>query len=196
MNLIGTRRLDTERCILRCIKPDDYEMMYENWAKYDEVCRYYPFHPVQNLDAYREKVNRWVSNYTSNDYFHWVIELKKSGQLIGTINLGNVEESCLMADTCYMLSPRYWGMGIMTEVLRCVLEYAFCDIGFNRIQAEVFYGNDASVRVLEKCGMKYEGTARQKYLKDDRFIDAAQYSIIRKDYFNTNCKSSDDNRQR
>ena len=73
----------------------------------------------------------------------------------------------------------------MTEVLRAVLRYAFCDIGLNRVQAEVFRGNDASARVLEKCGMKYEGTTRQKYCKDEAFIDADQYAAIREDYVNT-----------
>lgn len=101
---------------------------------------------------------------------------------IGTINLGNVEESCLMSDTCYMLSPQYWGRGIMTEVLYAVLNYAFHEIGFNRVQAEVFAGNAASEHVLAKCGMQYEGTARQKYFKNGLFIDAAQYAVLRQDF--------------
>ena len=69
----------------------------------------------------------------------------------------------------------------MTEVLSAVLNHAFSEIRFNRVQAEVFQGNDASVRVLEKCGMKYEGTSRQKYYKDEIFIDVANYAIIRGD---------------
>ena len=185
MNLIGTRQLETDRCLLRRIRPDDCETMYENWARYEEVCRYFPFYPVHDIEEYREKVNRWASSYRSGDYFHWVIEWKENGQLIGTINLGNVEEACFMSDTCFMLSPKFWGKGIMTEVLHAVLRYAFCDIGLNRVQAEVFQGNDASARVLEKCGMKYEGMARQKYYKDEVFIDADQYAAIREDYVNT-----------
>ena len=117
MNKIGTKIIDTERCILRRIVPDDYQMMYENWAKYEEVCRYFPFNPVTDMEIYKEKVHKWADNYESDTYFHWVIEWKENHDLIGTINLGNVEESCFMSDTCYMLSPQYWGQGIMTEVL-------------------------------------------------------------------------------
>ena len=95
MNMIGTSQLETERCILRRIRPDDCEQMYENWARYEEVCRYFPFHPADDIEVYKEKVNRWVSSYDSDDYFHWVIEWKEDGQLIGTINLGNVEKTCL-----------------------------------------------------------------------------------------------------
>lgn len=112
----------------------------------------------------------------------WVIEWKENHELIGTINLGNVEESCFMSDTCYMLSPQYWGQSIMTEVLQAVLKYAFEEIELNRVQAEVFEGNAASVHVLIKCGMQFEGIARQKYYKNGRFIDTAQYAVLKCDF--------------
>ena len=159
MNYIGTQNFETKRCFLRRIKLSDYTMMYENWAKYDEVCRYYPFNPVDDIEIYRDKVKHWISNYESDSYFHWVIEWKETGELIGTINLGNVE-------------------GIMTEVLEAVLDYAFDRVGFNRVQAEVFYGNDASSAVLKKCGMVLEGIARQKYYKNGEYIDTALWAII------------------
>ena len=158
MNYIGTQNFETKRCFLRRIKLSDYTMMYENWAKYDEVCRYYPFNPVDDIEIYRDKVKHWISNYESN--------------------LGNVEEACHMCDTCYMLSPGFWNKGIMTEVLEAVLDYAFDRVGFNRVQAEVFYGNDASSAVLKKCGMVLEGVARQKYYKNGEYIDTALWAII------------------
>ena len=76
MNYIGTQNFETKRCFLRRIKLSDYTMMYENWAKYDEVCRYYPFNPVDDIEIYRDKVKHWISNYESDSYFHWVIEWK------------------------------------------------------------------------------------------------------------------------
>ena len=176
---IGTRAIETERCILRRIEPEDYEEMYESWGKYEEVCRYFPFDPAESVEQYRKMVQRWEENYQSDVYFHWVIEWKENWKLIGTINLGNVDETSLYSDTCYMLSPEYQGRGIMTEVLQSVLRYAFDKIGLNRVQAEVFAGNDASARVLTKCGMQLEGIARKKYYKGGRFYDTAQYAAVR-----------------
>lgn len=176
---IGTRAIETERCILRRIEPEDYEEMYGNWGKYEEVCRYFPFAPAESVEQYRKMVQRWAENYQSGIYFHWVIEWKENGKLIGTINLGNVDETSLYSDTCYMLSPEYQGCGIMTEVLQSVLCYAFDEIGLNRVQAEVFAGNDTSARVLTKCGMQLEGIARKKYYKGGRFYDTAQYAAVR-----------------
>lgn len=182
MNMIGTQNIETKRCLLRRIRPEDYKMMYENWAKYESVCRYFPFDPIEEITVYREKVRNWSKNYESDTYFHWVIESKENQQLIGTINLGNLETSCHMSDTCYMLAPDHWNKGIMTEVLRAVLAYAFHKIGLNRVQAEVFAGNTASEHVLLKCGMQYEGIARQKYYKNGTFIDTTQYAVLQQDY--------------
>ena len=98
--------------------------------------------------------------------------------------MGNVVELCFMADTSYMLSTQYWGRGIMTEVLKAILNYAFSEIELNRVQAEVFDGNIASVHVLKKCGMLFEGIARQKYYKNGIYIDTAQYAIIKDDFKN------------
>ena len=116
INRVGTERIETDRCILRRITLEDYEEMYESWGKYEEVCRYFPFDPAESVELYRKMVQRWAENYQSGIYFHWVIEWKENGKLIGTINLGNVDETSLYSDTCYMLSPEYQGRGIMTEV--------------------------------------------------------------------------------
>ena len=61
--------------------------------------------------------------------------MERNGELIGTINLGNVEEVCHMCDTCYMLSPGFWNKGIMTEVLEAVLNMPLIELdltGFRR----------------------------------------------------------------
>lgn len=178
INRVGTERIETDRCISRRITLADYEEMYESWGKYEEVCRYFPFDPAESVEQYRKMVKHWAENYQSDVYFHWVIEWKENGKLIGTINLGNVDETSLYSDTCYMLSPEYQSRGIMTEVLQSVLRYAFDKIGLNRVQAEVFKGNAASALVLIKCGMQLEGIARQKYYKGGKFFDTAQYAVV------------------
>lgn len=113
--------------------------------------------------------------------FSGLLSKKADHALIGIINLGRVDEANALAETNYMLAPVCWGQGIMTEVLCAVLQYAFDEVGLNRVQAEVFDGNAASARVLEKCGMRFEGVARQRYYKHGHFIDTAQYAILRTD---------------
>ncbi len=82
-----------------------------------------------------------------------------------------------------MLTPVCWGQGIMTEVLCAVLQYAFDEVGLNRVQADVFDGNAASARVLKNVACAFEEVARQRYYKHGHFIDTAQYAILRTDRY-------------
>ena len=46
----------TDRCVLRRIRAEDAAVMYESWAKYEAVCRYFPFDPAADEQSYRDRV--------------------------------------------------------------------------------------------------------------------------------------------
>lgn len=83
----------------------------------------------------------------------------------------------------YWLGKPHWGQGLTTEAVRCVLQYAFTNLDLNRIFAECFPENPASARVLEKCGLRYEGTLRQVvYTRFGEFRDLQQFAILRDEF--------------
>lgn len=182
MKHLGTRLLEAERIILRKITIEDCTAMYNHWACLEECSKFFPWSPVKDMDTYKEKVASWVANYENQLYFNWIIELKKNKEVIGIINLHNIDEINQVAETSYILCPRYWGNGIMTEALNRVLQYAFEELEINRVQADVFQGNDASDKVLMKCGMQKEGIARERYYKEGIYIDSVQYAILREEW--------------
>jgi RimJ/RimL family protein N-acetyltransferase len=59
-----------------------------------------------------------------------------------------------------------------------MIRYGFEDLGLNRIFANVYSGNAASQRVLEKLGMKYEGRFRQHVKKWGEFRDTENYGLL------------------
>jgi ribosomal-protein-alanine N-acetyltransferase len=120
--------------------------------------------------------------YKENTFYQWGIELKKNKEIIGFINLHNIDEDNFSAETTYILSPKFWNKGIMTEAVRAVLEFGFESIGLNRISADFYSGNDYSQKVMLKNNMIYEGTFREKYFKPGKFYDSIQYAILKKDW--------------
>lgn len=58
MNKIGTQKIDTERCVLRRIVPDDYEVMYENWARLEGIARQKYYKNGRFIDAAQYAVLR------------------------------------------------------------------------------------------------------------------------------------------
>ena len=182
MQQLGTRILETDRLVLRKIAIDDYKMMFNNWACLEECSEFFPWSSVKDVGIYKERVASWVANYDNKLYYNWIIELKNSKEVIGIINLHNIDEVNQIAETSYILCPRYWGNGIMTEALKRVLQYAFGEIEVNRVQADVFKGNYTSEKVLMKCGMQKEGVARERYYKGGAYIDSIQYAILRDEW--------------
>jgi len=57
----------------------------------------------------------------------------------------------------YWLGVPYWGHGYATEAARAVIDYAFEDLGLERLEAGARVSNPASRRVLEKCGFQWSG---------------------------------------
>ncbi|MCF0110751.1 MAG: GNAT family N-acetyltransferase [Erysipelotrichaceae bacterium] len=53
----------------------------------------------------------------------------------------------------YVLNPKYWNQGYMSETLNECIRYLFA-YGIGKVRAGVFEENTASIRVMEKCNMK------------------------------------------
>ena len=59
----------------------------------------------------------------------------------------------------YGLSEGYWGQGYATEAVTAAVEWALCQPGVLRVEAETAPENIASQRVLAKCGFRPTGTS-------------------------------------
>lgn len=87
----------------------------------------------------------------------WACVLRESGAVIGFCGLKLLPELDEV-DVGYRFLPEYWGQGLATEACRASLAYGFDVLGLTRIIALVLPVNGASIRVLEKVGMRPEGT--------------------------------------
>ena len=83
------------------------------------------------------------------------------------------------AELGYWLAEPYWGRGIMTAAVTSITHFGFQELGLNRIHAEPFEHNEASVRVLKKAGFEYEGRLRSSVVKDSKVLDQFVYSKIK-----------------
>lgn len=86
----------------------------------------------------------------------------------------------LTAELGYWLAEPYWGKGIMTSAVIAITDYGFLEFGLNRIYAEPYFSNSASIRVLEKAGFTFEGRLRASVIKNGKVLDQSMYAKLRK----------------
>jgi len=104
------------------------------------------------------------------------------GFFIGAVGADNFEPSLIhTAEIGYWLARPFWGQGIMTDVVRAYVRYAFDELHVLRLTAHVLEFNAASARVLEKNGFKLEGRFRKHFLKDGELLDARFYGLLKED---------------
>lgn len=177
----GTKTLETNRLILRKFQIDDAQQMFQNWASDAEVTKFLTWPPHPNVDCTRGLLADWINRYSESFYYNWVIEWKESGEIIGNISVVKLDERIEAAEIGYCMSKAWWGQGIMPEALRTVIDYLLVEVGFNRVVARHDKNNPKSGRVMQKAGMKYEGTLRASGKNNQGIYDRVHYSILRDD---------------
>ena len=83
------------------------------------------------------------------------------------------------AELGYWLGRAYWGEGIATKAVRALVPHALRELKLYRLQARVFADNEASMRVLERCGFAQEAILRRMVVKNEQLLDLHIYAITR-----------------
>jgi ribosomal-protein-alanine N-acetyltransferase len=159
--------LHTPRLQLRPVVLEDEEELFRLWSDPD-VVRY-----TSQTALLREQVNqmvgRWMHYGDEPGHGAWIVLAE--GRVAGYAFLRYLLET---ADTelGYGLDKSFWGQGYMTEAARALIDWSFA-AGRTRIVAVAMPENVGSWRVMEKCGMTYEG------IRDYRGFMDRWYAIAR-----------------
>ncbi len=164
MNDLGTQILKTDRLTLRKLMPEDAFDIY-CFASDMRVSQFLSWTPHKNIDETRSVLAEWLEEYSKPYCYQWAIVYTQSNTVIGTISLWDVKPAERSAQLTYALHAGYWGMGIVTEACRAVLEYAFRQAGFYTIYAKHNKLNPASGKVMIKCGMRFTHFSQEQFDK-------------------------------
>ncbi|MBO4355561.1 MAG: GNAT family N-acetyltransferase, partial [Clostridia bacterium] len=155
----------TERLILtKLVKKYAFDM-YE-YASRDDVTRYLTWSPHPDIDYTRKFIRRIGRLYKKGRWRDWAIIEKASGRMIGTIGFTRLDAFNRVGEIGYCLNPDYCNRGFTTEAAAALVKFGFGTLRLNRIEGRCIDENIRSRRVMEKVGMKYDGTLREAmYIK-------------------------------
>ena len=170
--------LVTDRLILRKMTPNDAEAVF-TYASDPEVTRYVVWETHRSIEDSKALLDLVTSKYESGGEPEWGIVYKGDHRFVGTCGIVSWEPYHARAELGYALSRDYWGRGFVAEAVRAMISFGFKEMNLNRIEARCIAENTASARVMEKAGMLYEGTLRQRELIKGEHRDMKVYSILR-----------------
>lgn len=143
---------------------------------------------LNNPNVARYLTTRIPQPYTQEDARWWINEGSKAdivraieynGVLVGSVGAHRRQfELSRSAEIGYWIAESHWGMGIATKALQELSMLVFQNTDIVRLQAHVFGGNIASVKVLEKVGYRLEGILRKSIFKHGMFMDSSLYAAV------------------
>lgn len=172
--------LESERLLLRLLQAGDAEAiaLYAGDRRVAAPTLNIP-HPY-SLELAREFIGRTQRGANEGSDFVFALLRKPEREVIGVIGLRPQQGHS--AEIGYWTGVPFWGQGYMTEALRAVIRFAFCDLGLGRVYAAHFADNPASGRVIQKAGMQPEGCLRQHVVRWGEAHDLVYYGLLRDEY--------------
>jgi len=164
--------VETARLKLRLFRPEDLDSLAALLAD-PEVVRYVNNGvPICRTEA-EKALSSIIRHWNEHGFGRWAVIEKATQSFIG---FGGLRSLMGTPEVVYHLAKAFWGIGLATELAKASLRFGFSEHTFERIVAVAMPENAASIRVMEKIGMRYEKLARYYNL------DVVQYQISRDDF--------------
>lgn len=135
--------------------------------------------PHQNLDDTKQILDLFIQEKNI-----WALTLKKDDVMIGTVGLHNRQHNHIDGEGCeigFVLDDTYWNQGIMTEAVKEVIKFIFFKLKFDYIMVSHIESNEASKKVIEKCGFRFLNTKKEKYLNNQN-VTLYYYKLTKREY--------------
>lgn len=152
-------RIETVRLLLRALEEGDIDALVGLWT--DPQVTAFLGGP-RDPDELRRAFGQDLSEQSPDPYDLWPVVERSSDTVVGHCGLlGKEVEGLPEVELVYVLAASAWGKGYATEIGRALLQFGFEEMGLPRLICLVDPGNEASGRVAERLGIRFEGmTAR------------------------------------
>lgn len=143
--------LKTPRLILREFHLEDAENFYE-LNRNPNVIKFTGDSSFQSILEAKEFLRNY-DDYKRNGYGRWAVIEKETGKFIGWCGLKFDGKE---TDIGFRFFEEHWGKGFATESANACLAFGFTKLKLEEIIGRAMHENLASIKVLEKIGMKFE----------------------------------------
>ena len=111
-----------------------------------------------------------------------VLVFEVDGAAAGTATWERVNRRSRIASVGgFAIDPDVRGRGIGVEAARALQRHLLAELGFHRIQMEIYGFNERALRHAERAGWIREGVRRKAYRRDDEWVDGILFGLVTED---------------
>lgn len=154
---------------------DIFELTNKNAARLE---MHFPslINKTDSLPKTQVYIEEKIKNWNKHKEYAYLISFENN--IIGHFNIKDINWTNNTAEFSYWIDIDYENKGIMTKIIKHKINYLFSQTTICKIVARCKVNNTASEKVMQKCGMQYEGTIHQNNFSSGLLsVDIYLYSI-------------------
>ena len=151
-------------------------------------------------DANRDRLRRWLpwldncrdTGDTLRHILHtrslaetgtgWALAIRRDGEIAGVVSYNTIHNASGVGTIGYWIGERWEGTGVMRTACQALVACGFRQLQLNRQVIAAATGNTRSRTLAERLGFSFEGVAREAEWLYDRYVDHANYALLRADW--------------
>jgi RimJ/RimL family protein N-acetyltransferase len=159
---------------LRRATPDDVDFLVA-LVNDDDTRRFLGNHVADTREAALADLAR------APDEFGWFV-VEVDGERAGCVAFERLSEQHRIAQAGrFVVHPRFRERRIGVDAARLFQRLLLGELGFHRIEVQIYGFNERAIAHAERAGYVREGVKRRAYLKDGEWVDAVQYALTQED---------------
>ena len=162
---------------IRRARPDDVDFLVA-LTTHEDVDPFLSARRATTHDEILEEVER--SEREPQRFGRFVVEV--DGERAGVMGFGVENERSRIAHLAGLaIDPRFRGGRVADEAARLLQHHLLFDLGYHRLQLEIYGFNERAIRHAERAGFTREGVRRKAYDRHGEWVDGVLFGLVRED---------------
>lgn len=171
----------TERLLLRPIQRNDAESVFN--YRSDSITNNYQGWIPKTVDDVLVFINERVSPVLDmqDTWFQFVITIKENREIIGDIGLHFFDSDNKQVEIGCTIAKKEQKKGFAYEAMAEIIKFTFNNLNKHRIIASIDPRNEASIKLVNRLGMRQEAHFKESILQNGEWCDDLIYAILSKE---------------
>lgn len=146
----------------------------------DHMYKFMPWcHPGYSIQESESWVISRIEAWDNAIEYSFIIFSITTNELLGGIDVNQINANHKIGNIGYWVRKKALNKGVASEAVSLITDYAFSQLGLNRLEIVTLPNNETCRKVAEKAGAKYEGILQSRLIVHGAALDACMYSIVK-----------------